>query len=300
MKNEFNVKKLFTRILLIVPLVYIACGWLVGLNYGCKSIIFGPYPDVPVVLKTGLLGCSLEYISGAKAMMMVIPLKNVGRDTEDSTYFKRRCYFELPGAWTFDKSDHNLKKPIILTGSLSRAICYDPKNTNRSLGSLSVEELNDFLIRTGRAKDARGLKPYLFIARFEKKYPYVYSETVLLSRAMGNIFKDNSLPYDILGLVGIAVLFIAFATRSLFLWMYYLYWIFSYWLGRIGYHDPILAFSIEGWQVILWSFWHGFIVSEGRLFLIIAVEGSIIYLGIAALYMCMKNNVFLKGAKEEL
>ena len=200
--ENIKLKLLIIRLLLFLPFLYIGIGWCIGLSYGSKSIIFGPYPDVPVVLKTGLLGCSLEYISGAKAMMMVIPLKNVRRDTEDSTYFKRRCYFELPGAWTFDKSDHNLKKPIILTGSLSRAICYDPKNTNRSLGSLSVEELNDFLIRTGRVKDARKLKPYLSIARFEKKYPYVYSETVLLSRAMGNIFKHNSLPYDILGLVG--------------------------------------------------------------------------------------------------
>ena len=300
MKNDLSVKKLFIIILLIAPIAYICFGWYIGLSYGARSVIFGPYPDVPVVLKTGLLGCSLEYISGTKAMMMVVPVKDPMKNNQDSTYFKRTCYFEVPGSWNFNYApsgnSYGFKKSFTLCGSYSRAICHDIKNPKRSIGSLSVSDLNDFLKKTGRVYDIKRLKPYLFLSRIERKYPYLYSETVLLSNAMGNIFNDNMVPYDVLGLLGIVVLFIAFAMRSLFLWMYYLYWIASYWFGRIGYHNPILAFSIEGWQVILWSFWHGFIVSEGRLFLIIAAEGSIIYFGITALYVCMKNNVFMKGA----
>ena len=68
--ENIKIKMLIIRLLLFLPLLYIAFGWYIGLNYGCKPVIFGPYPDVPVVLKTGLLGCSLEYISGAKAMMI--------------------------------------------------------------------------------------------------------------------------------------------------------------------------------------------------------------------------------------
>jgi len=303
MKKEFSVKKLFIRILLIAPLIYIGFGWYIGLSYGCKPIIFGPYPDVPVVLKTGLLGCSLEYISGASAMMMVVPVKDPMRNTQDSSYFKRICYFEIPGSWKFDfapsGTDYGLKQTFTLTGSCSRAICHDLKNPDRNLGSLSASDLNDFLKRTGRTGDMERLKPYLFLARLEERYPWAYSETVLLSKAMGNIFKEHLIPYDVLGLVGIIILFIALATRSFFLWMYYLYWVFSYWFARIGYHDPILAFSNEGWRLILWSFWHGFIVKEGRIFLVVAIELSIIVFGILGVMNIYRQILsFLKAGEK--
>ncbi|MDP2830974.1 MAG: hypothetical protein Q8O02_01835, partial [Candidatus Omnitrophota bacterium] len=127
-----------------------------------------------------------------------------------------------------------------------------------------------------RNKDMVKLMPYLFIARLEDKYPWLYSDTVFLSRAMSNIFKENFVPYDILGLTGILILFIALSIRSIWLWMYYLYWVFAYWLGRIGYHDPNLIMNNDGWQVILWSFWNGFIQKEGRIFLLIAFVLSVI------------------------
>jgi len=298
--ENIKVKTLIIRLLLSLPILYIAFGWYIGLSYGSKSITFGPYPDIPVAVKTGLMGIPLEYISGAKAMMMVVPLKDVTRNTEDTAYFKRRGYFEVPGTWKFDfatyRSNYYLKKPIVLTGSLSRAICYDSKNTYRNIGNLSVEDLNDFLIRTGRIKDVGRLKSYFFIARLEKRYPWLYSETVLVSRAMGNIFKENSLPYDVLGLFGIVVLFIAFGIRSFYLWLYYLYWVFAYWFGRIGYHDPTLSFTREGWHIILWSFWHGFILEEGRLFLVIALGLSVMIFGILGImHICRQIPSFLKG-----
>ena len=102
--ENIKLKLLIIRLLLFLPLLYIAFGWCIGLSYGAKSIIFGPYPDVPVVLKTGLLGCSLEYISGAKAMMMVVPIKDPIKNNQESTYFKRICYFKVPGSWKFDFS----------------------------------------------------------------------------------------------------------------------------------------------------------------------------------------------------
>ena len=297
MRKDFNIKKLFIRILLIAPLVYIILGWCIGLSYGCKSIIFGPYPDVPVVLKTGLLGCPLEYISGTKAMMMVVSVRDPMKNTHDSTYFKRVCYFEVPGSWKFDfapsGNSYGLKKTFTLCGSYSRAICHDIKNPSRSIGSLSISDLDDFLKKSGRITDIKRLKPYLFLSRIERKYPYLYSETVFLSNAMGNIFNDNMVPYDVLGLVGIVILFIALATRRLFLWMYYLYWIASYWFGRIGYHDPILAFSIKGWELIFWSIWHGFILEEGRLFLVIALGLSVMVFGILGIMQIPRQ--ILKG-----
>jgi len=55
MKEESNVEKLFVRVLILLPLLYIGLGWYIGLNYGCKSVIFGPYPDIPLAVSTGLL-----------------------------------------------------------------------------------------------------------------------------------------------------------------------------------------------------------------------------------------------------
>jgi hypothetical protein len=285
--KHLPVKKFFIRVLLLLPIVYIGFGWYVGLNYARKAVFFGSYPDIPVVVKTGLLGSSLKDISGASALMMVVPPRDVTIDNRESAYFTRVGYFEIPGSWKFDfalsGTDYGLKQTFTLTGSCSRAICHDLKNPDRSLGSLSVSDFNNFLKSSGRTNDVERLKPYLFLSRLEERYPWAYSETVLLSKAMGNIFKENLIPYDVLGLVGIVILFIALALRSFFLWMYYLYWVFSYWFARIGYHDPSLAFSNEGWRLILWSFWHGFILKEGRLFLVIALGLSAIVFGIWAL-----------------
>ena len=301
MKKEFYFKRLFLWLLLLLPVVYIGFGWWIGLNYGCKSTVFGPYPDIPVVVKTGLLGLSLEDISGVKAIMMVAPLRYRASD-RDSSCFKINGYFEFPGRWIFDfapdKNNPVLKKRFILTGSHSRAICHNVKNPARSLGSLSIEDFNDFLMHSGRYRDAQKLRPYLALAKLEEKFPYLYSETILVSHAMGNIFNDNGLPYDVLGLFGIVILFIALSTRIFYLWLYYLYWVASYWFGRIGYHDPMLIFTREGWQVILWSFWHGFILKEGRMFLVIAVGLSVITFGISAIVLISKQIISSLQEKE--
>lgn len=286
MNEGFSIEKLFVRVLVIVPLLYISLGWYIGLNYGSKPVIFGPYPDVPVAVRTGLLGASLEDISGSKAIMMVVPLGEASKgNTGDAAYFKKEGYFEVPGTWKFVSPDR--EKIFVLTGRYSRAVCHDPNG--HSLGSLSVEDLNGFLIETGRTKDSRRLRPYLVLSRFEEKYPWAYSGSVLLSNAMGNIFKDNSLPYDVLGLAGITILILALMARSFSLWMYYLYWVAAYWFGRIGYHDPVLAFSSEGLQVITWSFWHGFIAKEGRIFLCVAVILSVVSFGIAGFIYFIKH-----------
>ena len=286
MKKNLNLVKIIRLMLFLLPAIYIIFGWCIGLNCGYKPVVFGPYPDIPVAVRTGLLGSPLENISGSKAIMTVASLSEAEKgNTGDVSYFKREGYFEVPGTWKFVSL--NYQRMFTLAGKYSRAICHDLNG--RSLGSLSVEDLNDFLMRTGRLKDAEKLKPYLALARLERRYPYLYSETVLLSTAMGNIFKDNMIPYDVLGLVGIVVLFIALSLRSFSLWLYYLCWVFSYWFGRIGYHNPILVFTTEGRQVILWSFWHGFIVKEGRLFLAIILELSVIVFGMLAIMNMFKK-----------
>ncbi len=290
MEKEFSLKKFFVRLLIILPLIYIGFGWWIGVNYGQKSVIFGPYADIPIVVKTSLLGSSLQDISGSKALVMVTPPKEVDKSDPDSTYFKVTGYFEVPGIWDFDfspsGSDILLPKTFAMTGSYSRAIFYELKNPRHRLGSLPVSELYDLLKAAGRTKDTLKLMPYLFISRLEEKYPWLYSDTVFLSRAMSNIFKDNMVPYDILGLTGILVLFIALSIRSFWLWMYYLYWVFAYWFARIGYHDPNLIMSNEGQQVILWCFWNGFIQKEGRIFLIIAFILSVIgFVALAFIYL---------------
>jgi type IV secretory pathway TraG/TraD family ATPase VirD4 len=302
MDKPFSLKRLFIIILLLFPLIYIGFGWYIGLNYGRKVVLFGPYQDIPVVMKTSLLGSSLEDISGSKALVMIVPPKETGKSNQDSTYFKITGYFEIPGTWNFDftpsDADSSFKETFALTGSYSRAIAHELKNPKRRLGSMSVSQLNDFLKVNGRTKEMEKLKPYLFLARLEEKYPWAYSDTVLLSRAMGNIFKDNMLPYDILGLVGIVIFFIALATRGFWLWGYYLFWVFAYWFGRIGYHDINLAFANDGNQVVLWSFWNGFIVKEGRLFLLIAAGLYVISFVVLAVVYVFKH--ILPRKKREL
>ena len=291
MQKGFSIKRLF----LIVPLIYIGLGWYIGLNYGQKSVIFGPYPDIPVAIKTHILGSSLADILGSRTIAMVVPIGAANSPDQGSAYFKIAGYFKVPGTWNFElpapygKYAEFRGKLFTMTGSYSRAIAHELKNPRKRLGSLSVAELQEFLEATGRDKEIIRLLPYLFIARLEEKYPWLYSDTVFLSRAMGNVFRDNLVPYDILGLAGILVLFCALSIRSLWLWMYYLYWVFAYWLGRVGYHDPSLIMSNAGWQAILWSFWNGFIQKEGRLFLLIAFGLSILAFGVLGILYLVKH-----------
>ena len=76
MDEVFSAKRAFITVLLLLPIIYMGFGWYVGLNYGLKGLIFGPYADIPVVVKTRLLGSALEDISGASALMMVIPTRD--------------------------------------------------------------------------------------------------------------------------------------------------------------------------------------------------------------------------------
>lgn len=298
MKKEFNLKKPFIGLLLLFPVIYVGFGWYVGLNYGRKPVIFGPYPNVPVVISTSILDSPVKEVSGADAVVFVSSPRHTqeaGR-RRDKAYFNIQGYFELPGAWSFDlppsyyrKAKYAHGRAFLLTGGYSRAIAYELKNPRRGLGYYSPYELARFLEATGKTKDLEKLKPYLFLAGLEKKYPHLYSDTVLVSKAMGNVFSDKTLPYDVLGLFGIGILFVALAARRAWLWVYYLYWVFSYWFGRIGFHDPNLAFTNEGWQLIYWSFWRCFIVKAGRLFLVIALGVSALTFGMLGLTYLAKR-----------
>lgn len=302
MDKPLSLKQKFIRLLILIPLFYIGFGWYIGINYGRKGVILGPFDNIPVVMKTSLLGSSLEGISGSKAMIMVVPPQETVKPDPDSTYFKISGYFEVPGTWNFDftpyGNDAAFLKTFVMIGEYSRAIAHELKNPKRRIGSLSVKELSELLKASGSSRDVSALAPYLFISKMEEKYPWLYSDTILVSKAMGNIFKDNGLPWDILGLVGIAIFFVVMATRSFWLWFYYLFLVFACWFGRIGYHDVNLAFSNDGWQVILWSFWNGFILKEGRIFLIIAFGLSAI--GFAALGIIYLVKHIIPRKKREL
>ena len=130
------------------------------------------------------------------------------------------------------------------------------------------------------------------LAGIEEKYPWAYSESLLSENVA------ISKKFDLLGLIGILTLFIALALRSFPLWTYYLYWVVSYWFGRIGYYDSNLIFTSDGRQAIYESFWHGFIVKEGRLFLVIAAGLSIVTFGILGFLYMIKH--VLPRKKREL
>jgi hypothetical protein len=304
MNKDSSLKSVSIRLLLMIPIFYIGIGWSIGLNYARKGLILGPYPDIPVVVQTGILGSSLGDISGGTALVVVSPLGS-GDTGDHSTHFNIQGYFEVPESWIFDFSPaheknagYDFSRSFLLTGSYGRVKAYELKNPERSLGTLSISQVYDFLKATGRNKDMEKLRPYLFLEKFEERYPWAYSDTVLLSKTMGNVFSENFVPHDILGLVGLFVLFIALSTRNFRLWLYYLYWVFAYWFGRIGFHNPNFAFSSEGWQVILWSFWHGFIQKEGRLFLVCAVGLSAVLFGILGILYLVKH--VLPRKKREL
>ena len=213
----------------------------------------------------------------------MVPIEKLKDHDPDSTYFNITGHFEVPGRWVFKSRlgrDFDPEDKAMLTGSMSRAIMYEEKNPDKSLGYYSIDELSSFINKYGKPFDSLKILPFVIISNFEKTFPYLYSETVLLPNSMGRIFNDKMIPYDMLGLAGLLILIIAFCFRSFKLWSYYLYWVFAYWFGRIGYHDPNLMSSEYGQRVILWSFWNGFICKEGRVFLVLALGLSVILFGV--------------------
>lgn len=304
MNKGLSLKSVFIRLLLLLPFIYMGIGWSIGLNYARKGLILGPYGDIPVAVKRGILGSSVSDISEGTAVVPILS-PQVGSAGDDSMYFTIEGYFEVPESWIFDFPPGYEKSPgygsgksFLLTGSYGRAQAYELKVPGHSLGSLSVSQLYDFLKATGRSRDMEKLRPYLFLEKFQEKYPWAYSDTVLLSKTMGNIFSENFVPHDILGLVGLFVLVIALSARNFWLWSYYLYWVFAYWFGRIGFHDSNFVFTQEGWKVILWSFWHGFIQKEGRLLLVCAMGLSAVLFGILGFLYLVKH--VLPRKKREL
>ena len=127
-EKEISLKEKFIRLLLLLPLIYIGFGWYVGLNYGSKGTILGPYKNIPVVIKDSLLGSSLGEISGSNALVMVVPPEESAKPDRDSTYFKISGYFEVPGTWNFDFSpsdtDFIFKNTFVLPGSYSLSLIH--------------------------------------------------------------------------------------------------------------------------------------------------------------------------------
>ena len=273
MQTRFSIKKA----LFALPAIYIIVGWAIGLMFAQNSVIFGPYKSIPVTIKTDLFGSLLD-----KPVAFVVPIEKLSNHDPDSIVVFIAGHFEIPGRWVFDSPlgrDSDPSDKVELTGSFSRAIMYEEKNPDKSLGYYSIDELSSFVSKYGNRFDSLKILPYIIMSKFEKTFPYLYSGTILLPINMGRIFNDHMIPYDILGLVGLVVVLIAFYIKSIELVSYYLFWVFAYWLGRIGYHDPNLIFSEYGHRIILWSFWHGFIVKEGRVFLMVALGLSIALLG---------------------
>ena len=274
MQEGFSIKKL----LLTLPVIYIMVGWGIGLLFATQPVIFGPYQDVPVIIKTSFFDTLLD-----KPVAFVVPLEKLKDRDPDAIYVYITGHFEVPGRWVFKSRlgrDFDPEDKAMLTGSMSRAIMYEEKNPDKSLGHYSIDELSSFINKYGKPFDSLQIIPFVIISNFEKTFPYLYSGSVLLPNSMGRIFNDKIIPYDMLGLVGLVIVIIAFCLRSFKLWAYYLYWVFAYWFGRIGYHDPNLMSSEYGQRVILWSFWNGFICKEGRVFLALALGLSVILFGV--------------------
>jgi hypothetical protein len=110
MNKGLSLKNVFIRLLLLLPLIYVAIGWSIGLNYARKGLILGPYGDIPVVAKRGILGSSVSDISGGIAMVSILPPQS-GNLGDDSMHFTIKGYFEVPESWVFDFPPGHGKNP---------------------------------------------------------------------------------------------------------------------------------------------------------------------------------------------
>jgi len=54
MDKPLSLKQKFIRLLILIPLFYIGFGWYIGINYGRKGTILGPFENIPVSMRTSL------------------------------------------------------------------------------------------------------------------------------------------------------------------------------------------------------------------------------------------------------
>src|SRR3989338_856386 len=243
---------------LILPLIYVAFCWWVGLNYGREPIERGVYKvwmstEIHDAMKRGeaLWGVVLD-LEGSKKEDLEIkkraekpgPFQRI----LDYVYEEREIMFSYPRTEivTFPNKESGFgdgnyrerKYEVLHYMGYSSYSSFSPK---KPWQYCVVSEKNiEKILSRGNGEDLANWKRYDWLRKFQDKFEWMVDYSPFLAE-------------DYLGMAGCFLLWLTWVLKDLRFWGYYLYLVAAFSFGRVGYWSPNLAFTKEGWMAIFYN-----------------------------------------------
>ncbi len=262
-------------ILFILPLVYVAFCWWVGLNYGRKQIVTKVYKvwmgtEIHNTMERGVADWYLTYdLEGWKKADMARKMRAAKpgpfQRIEDYVYEQREIVFHYPYFETvvlpnkksaFGDGDYKERKYEVVRKAWGGegyryAAGYNPKKPEQYYTS-DISEIEEVILKGKDREDIANWKRYDWLRKFEENFGWM----IEADGWMGEL--------NILGIPAMVCVIASLALKDLRIWFYCLYCIIAYSFGRIGYFSPNLAFSKEGWLAIFYNLFDWLLPGRGH------------------------------------
>ena len=217
--------------------------------------------------------------------------------------------FPLKKSW-FGDGKYKKHKFFVPSSGYTYVHAYNPDNKKQHYRSVFPDQA-ERIIRENNPKDLIKWKRYEWLRKLEQSKFYwlvgngrgspvinLYSKGYAKSPKIGDF--ELFIFSDVLGMAGCLILWISWAAKDLRLWFYYLFWVFAYWFGRVGFWSPNLAFKKVGWLAMFYNCFDWLMV-EGRLFLLLALVISVpLILRIGFVYLTRHLIPRIKRGAEDL
>lgn len=284
MEKKVSFKIIFWRFLLVLPVLYIALAWGLGLwdNYLRKPVLFGPY-EVEIGADINSETAKWEIMYDELKNKVLDPqrkkdfLRLFGPDkVQDYIFDKAKYLFLFPGVGfeEFPKKDSHFgdgeyKLTLFRIPGGGETSAYDSiTRKDMEISWLSSMVLKEIALKNNRPQDVSKIRHFEAVSEFFGKLCPWFGPGHPFSGGFGDFTKDY------LGMVGVFIWICMWWIRDIRVWFYYLYWVVAIYFARVGYYIPAMGFKKEGWLAMFYNF-PDFTLYEARLFLYIAVGISI-------------------------
>ena len=283
MEKKVGFKVIFWRFLLVLPLLYIALAWGLGLrkNYLLKPALLGPY-EVEIGADINEEHAHWSIMGDDFKKQVLDPqnkkdfLRLFGPDKVQEYIFKKAKYmFLYPGVRFIEFprkdsqfGDGNYKLTLFPIRGGGWPSVHDPitkEDMEMFSSDLMIIEIAE---KNNRPQDAQKIRSFGLAAAPIRKFRHWFGT--------GDPFSGTPKwpGKDYLGMVGLFIWICMWWIRDIRVWFYYLYWVVAIYFARVGFYIPVMGFKKEGWLAMFYNF-PDFIFEEGRWFLWFAVGISI-------------------------
>lgn len=319
MKKSANSKSWIFWGLMILPVIYMAVCWGIGLVYLRKPSLLGPYQvEMGTPIGESYPNWSLtspaEKEADEKTRKMLESSPMFRDKAQYSAYEKRGIAFMYPrfevvffpekeGWNTFGDGKYKERGFRIPHNGNIELLAFNPKKTEQTYVTPNEGELEEILHKGNNKRDLEIWKRYAWLRKFQASNFFwlvgngAGSPLAAISGDGEIGIGEWTIPFDLLGMVGCLTLWITWVVKDLRIWFYYVYWVVAYWFGRIGFWSSDFAFKKEGWLSMFYNCFD-WLYDELRLFLMLAIILSVpVILNIFFVYL---TKHFIPRKKREI